>query len=87
VGRGVPFRRAHEIVGALVRKLVADRRDFEALSMDEWRAANDHFGPDIVARVTARVSIDAKRTPQSTRPEAVHARLAEVRAWLTVVLR
>src|SRR4029453_12584106 len=39
VGRGVPFRRAHEIVGALVRKLVAEGRDFEQLSLDEWRAA------------------------------------------------
>ena len=28
VGRGVPFRRAHEIVGALVRKLVAEGREF-----------------------------------------------------------
>ena len=28
VGRGVPFRRAHEIVGALVRRLVAEGRDF-----------------------------------------------------------
>ncbi len=38
VGRGVPFRRAHEIVGALVRRLVAERRDFESLSLAEWRA-------------------------------------------------
>jgi argininosuccinate lyase len=87
VGRGVPFRRAHEIVGALVRKLVAERRDFEALSMDEWRGASEQFGPDIVARVTARASVDAKRTPQSTSPAAVQQRLSEVRAWLTVVLR
>src|SRR3954454_20539166 len=39
VGRGVPFRRAHEIVAALVRKLVAEKRDFESLSLAEWRAA------------------------------------------------
>ena len=38
VGRGVPFRRAHEVVGALVRKLVAEGRDFESLSLEEWRA-------------------------------------------------
>ena len=87
VGRGVPFRRAHEIVGALVRKLVAEQRDFETVSMEEWRAASDRFEPDIVARVTPRVSVAAKRTPQSTSPAAVQQRLAEVRAWLTVVLR
>jgi argininosuccinate lyase len=82
VGRGVPFRRAHEIVGALVRKLVADGRDFESLSLDEWRAASDRFDADVVTRVTPRVSVAAKRTPQSTAPDAVEARLTEVRDWL-----
>jgi len=82
VGRGVPFRRAHEIVGALVRKLVAEGRDFERLSLDEWRAASDLFEEDIVARVTPGVSVAAKRTPQSTAPSAVAARLGEIRRWL-----
>jgi argininosuccinate lyase len=82
VGRGVPFRRAHEIVGALVRTLVADGRDFSSLSMAEWRAASDRFEADVVDRVTPGVSVAAKRTPQSTAPAAVAARLAEVRRWL-----
>jgi argininosuccinate lyase len=78
----VPFRRAHEIVGALVRKLVAERRDFESLSLDEWRAASDRFDTDIAARVTPAASVAAKQTPQSTAPAAVAARLADVRRWL-----
>jgi argininosuccinate lyase len=82
VGRGVPFRRAHEIVGALVRKLVAERRDFASLSLAEWRAASDRFEADVVERVTPSVSVAAKRTPQSTAPAAVHAKLADVRQWL-----
>jgi argininosuccinate lyase len=86
VGRGVPFRRAHEIVGALVRKLVAERREFEQLSLDDWRAASELFEADIVTRVTPGVSVAAKRTPQSTAPAAVAARLAEARRWLAAVL-
>jgi len=82
VGRGVPFRRAHEIVGALVRKLVAERRDFDSLSLAEWRDASDRFEADVVDRVTPGASVGAKRTPQSTAPAAVDARLAEVRRWL-----
>src|SRR5947208_2797273 len=79
LGRGVPFRRAHEIVGALVRRLVADGRDFGSLSLSEWRAASDRFEADVVDRVTPGVSVAAKRTPQSTGPAAVEARLAEGR--------
>jgi argininosuccinate lyase len=71
VGRGVPFRRAHEIVGALVRRLLAEGRTLESLTAAEWRAASDHFGPDVLERVT----------PQSTAPSAVAARLVEIRAW------
>jgi argininosuccinate lyase len=82
VGRGVPFRRAHEIVGALVRKLVTEGRDFSSLSLDEWRTASDRFEADIVGRVTAQVSVSLKRTPQSTAPMAVRARLAEIKQWL-----
>jgi argininosuccinate lyase len=82
VGRGVPFRRAHEIVGALVRRLIAERRDFESLSLDDWRASSDLFEADVIARITPAVSVAAKRTPQSTAPDAVAARLADVRVWL-----
>jgi argininosuccinate lyase len=82
VGKGVPFRRAHEIVGALVRKLVAEQRGFESLSLGEWRAASDRFEADVVTRVTPFESVAAKKTPQSTAPAAVAARLSEVRWWL-----
>ena len=82
VARGVPFRRAHEIVGALVRRLVAEGRDFSSLSVGEWRVVSEVFEPDIVNRVTPAVSVAAKTTPQSTAPAAVEARLADVRRWL-----
>src|SRR5205807_2374441 len=73
VERGVPFRRAHEIVGGLVRKLVAERRDFASLTIEEWRAASDRFEPEVRGRVTPRASVAARRTPQSTAPGAVQA--------------
>jgi len=82
VGQGMPFRRAHEVVGALVRKLVAECREFGSLRLDEWRAASELFGADIVGRVTPRESVAAKRTPQSTSPAAVGDALAEVGRWL-----
>jgi len=87
VGRGMPFRRAHEVVGGLVRTLVAEGRDFSSLSLDEWRAACELFGPDIAERVTPAVSVAAKRTPQSTAPDAVHARLAVVQRWASERVR
>jgi argininosuccinate lyase len=81
VNRGMPFRRAHEVVGGLVRKLVREGRDFTSLAAEEWRAASDLFGGDIVTRVSPAASVAAKRTPQSTSPAAVRAAAIEVQAW------
>jgi argininosuccinate lyase len=82
VRRGLPFRRAHEVVGGLVRKLVAEEREFDSLSMKEWRAVHDLFGDDIARHVTPAASVAAKRTPQSTEPDAVERSLAATRTWL-----
>lgn len=82
VSRRMPFRQAHEVVGAMVRQLLAERRDFEALSLDEWRQASDLFGDDVKQHVTAAASVRVRKTPQSTHPDAVSAALQDIRAWL-----
>ena len=82
VARGLPFRRAHEVVGAMVRRLLAEGRDFSDLSMEEWRNASDLFGDDAPRAATARASVEARRTPQSTSPDAVRAALGDCRRWV-----
>ncbi len=82
VSRGMPFRQAHEVVGAMVRQLLAEKRDFESLSLDEWRKSSELFGDDVKQQVTAAASVRVRKTPQSTHPDAVRAALAEPRGWL-----
>ncbi len=82
VARGLPFRSAHELVGAMTRRLLAEKRSFEDLSPAEWRGVSELFEADIVPRITAAASVAARQTPQSTRPEAVRAALDELRTWL-----
>jgi argininosuccinate lyase len=83
VGKGVPFRDAHEIVGALVRQLVAERRAFSDLSIDEWQAHSPLFTADVRQAISAAASVAKKRTPQSTHPDAVAAALNELQQWLS----
>jgi len=82
VSRGMPFRRAHEVVGAMVRRLLAEGRDFSDLTMTEWREASAMFGDDAPRAATALASVQARRTPQSTNPDAVSAALEECREWI-----
>ncbi len=83
VSRGMPFRRAHEVVGAMVRRLLLDGRDFGDMTLTEWREASDLFGDDAPKAATAESSVARKRTPQSTSPDAVRAAIAEYRGWMT----
>lgn len=82
VGRGAPFRTAHEITGRIVRDLYAAGRDFTSLSPDEWRRYDARFGDDIRTVITPEAAVRSKRTPQSTSPPAVEAALAETRRWI-----
>ena len=83
VAKGLPFRDAHEVVGALVRRLLQEQRSFDQLSIAEWREHSSLFDEDVRAAITPLASIQKKRTPQSTSPEAVAAALAETKEWLS----
>ena len=79
----MPFRQAHEVVGAMVRQLLADGRDIEALTLAEWQAFSPLFADDVQgARDGAGLGArPAGRRSPPTRTRSA-ARLAELRAWL-----
>ena len=82
VSRGLPFRRAHELVGAMTRRLLAEGRSFESLQLSEWQSFSDVFEEGVLTRVSGRASVAARGTPQSTRPEAVAKAIRELKTWL-----
>ena len=82
VGRGMPFRTAHEVTGRIVRDLYSDGKDFGALSLADWRKYHELFEDGIFKVITPEAAVAARRTPQSTNPVAVAGALAELRRWL-----
>ncbi len=82
VSRGMPFRRAHEVVGGMVRSLLAQGRELSDLTLEEWRAHCELFDASVRDVLGGAASVGARRTPQSTHPDAVARRLGELRAWL-----
>lgn len=85
VNRGLPFRRAHEVVGGIVRDLVEKGREFETLAPDEWRSYHELFDGNVAEHISGTGSVSARQTPQSTHPEAVRLALEQVRAWVVSV--
>ena len=80
--KGLPFRRAHEIVGHLV--LLCDQRgcDLEDLTLDDFKAESNLFESDIVNCLSLRDIANARLTEGGTGHDAVAAQLSKVKEIL-----
>jgi argininosuccinate lyase len=78
VGKGVPFREAHVIMGRLVHYAVGKGKTLRDLSLDEYKSSSHLFEEDVY-NVTAETSIAARNVPGGTAPEQVAQQLARAR--------
>src|SRR3990170_203868 len=72
VGKGVPFREAHETVS----RFLAANEEFTAKAL---RAAHAAFGEDVAAILDARTSVNRRNAPGGPAPEAVLAQIARAK--------
>jgi argininosuccinate lyase len=79
VERGVPFREAHEIVGALVRETAAAGKSMEQIGLPELKRYSRKFGADAVALLSAESSVARRTLPGGPAPASVRERLKEMR--------
>ncbi len=85
--RGVPFREAHEAVGALVARCERDgRTTFDGLALDDYRAAHRAFERDVLA-LDLDAALAAREVPGGTGPRAVADQRAAARARLAAESR
>jgi len=71
VEKGVPFREAHGVVGKLVAQAIEEGKNWDEMSLDEFRRFHPAFAADVASLLTARASIGRKRTIGGTAPERV----------------
>lgn len=80
---GVPFREAHEIVGSLVGKCIADGKTFADLSDEEWASIHPVFAENRPP-LDGLSSTELRDLPGGTAPNRVNAARAELRKLLQV---
>jgi argininosuccinate lyase len=78
VGKGVPFREAHAIVG----KLAASGERLNALSDEEFRAASNAFGEDVREVFDVRRALRRRSATGSPSPENIERQIARWRQLL-----
>jgi argininosuccinate lyase len=82
VKKGETFRKAHEIVGKLVRYAAGKGKSFPDLKLNEYQKFSPLFEEDVV-RITLKTSLAARSVPGGTAPVQVKKALARARRMLT----
>jgi argininosuccinate lyase len=56
--KGVPFRKAHEIIGNAVRLGLETHRELNAIPLADLQQLSEHFAEDFFAAITLRATLD-----------------------------
>ena len=80
--KGVPFRKAHEIVGNAVRLGLEKGKELNDLTLEDLRILSDQFAPDFFTAVSLEATLDCHDVPGGTARARVAAALGEHRMKL-----
>lgn len=79
VRRGVPFRKSHELVGAVVRHAESKGIRLREVALDDYQAISPAFGPDVHGVFDFSASVERKDAPGGTATSAVLAQIVKAR--------
>jgi len=82
VGKGVPFREAHSIVGRVVRMADEHQIALDQIPLKELQAFDKHFESDVDDVFDLKAALARRSGQGGTAPEAVRAQLDAARAGM-----
>jgi argininosuccinate lyase len=77
--KGVPFRDAHAVVGAIVRAAIDAKRPLESFQLAELKRFSPRFGADVRRWLSLEAAVRRRRAPGGTAPSNVRRRLRRLR--------
>jgi argininosuccinate lyase len=80
--KGVPFRKAHEIIGNAVRLGIETGRELNHLKLEELRTLSDAFAEDFFAAITLEATLDCHDVIGGTARARVAAAVAAAKSNL-----
>ncbi len=82
VGKGVPFRDAHGIIGRLVLYCIEKNTSIDALSLEELKEISNKFEEDIFEAVSLKTCVEKRLTTGGPGPEAMKKTIERCKAYL-----
>jgi argininosuccinate lyase len=83
--RGVPFRRAHHIIGQAVRLALEKGCELDGLTLQELQQLSPAFAEDFYASITLNATVDCHDVIGGTARARVHEGVASAKARLAAV--
>jgi len=75
VGRGLPFREAHEVSAKLVANCISQKKTFEDLSLEDWKSVSPLIEPDVLEAVDIRNVLARRQSEGAPAPECVREQM------------
>ena len=82
VAKGLPFRSAYKISGALVGKCIREGKTLETLSLAEYREASPLIGDDVYTHIDLGVCVQKRTSAGGTSVQSVEQQIRAVRSRL-----
>ena len=83
VTKGLPFRSAYKISGALVAKCIREGKTLETLSLEEYKEASPLVGEDVYEHIDLRVCVEKRQSAGGTSVGSVEKQIQAVREALS----
>jgi argininosuccinate lyase len=77
VKKGLPFRRAHEIVGKIVAYCLKNKKELENLTLKEYQKFYNGFTQDIQIKIKLEEAVNSRKHTGGTATKAVLERIRE----------
>jgi len=84
VKKGVPFREAHRVCGALVLDCIKKNRTFKEISLKEFKEFHSKFDSDIMEVLRLSTSVKSKLSSGSTNPDELKKQILNVRKKISL---
>ena len=84
VTKGLPFRSAYKISGALVGKCIREGKTLETLSLEEYKEASPLIEADIYEHIDLRRCVEKRVSAGGTSVQSVEKQIAAVRKELSM---
>jgi len=85
--KGIPFRKAHEITGAIVKYAIKEGKKLSQISLKEYKGFCDLFDEELYKFLDFQFSVKRRNVPGGTSPDSVRKQIEEGEKFIKELIK